>query len=739
MGGRFRKWLGLPVSGSSLAVIRIGFGLVMAYEAFWFLGWIPFAPREPTVAEYLYTGDHIQWHFSYPGFGWVAALPEPWMSGVFYLMAAASLLVAVGFFYRAAIVTVLLTFSYVLLLEASQYVNHFYLAMVTAFLLAWMPADRCFSIRSLLSRGSVTPLVPRWSVFLLRVQMFVIYFYAGIAKINPDWLVGEPLRIWLRQPSIGGNLAMFFDAQTMDNFRHFVGREEVVWSLAYGGLIFDLTIGFLLICRRTRLMALSFVGLFHAINFCLFEIGAFPIMAICLTSIFLAPDWPISFRQWLVQRATNLFRFKNSLRQDERQHRVSVSPIRVPNISRFSYGLILCCLTWQFIFPLRHFAIPGNVSWTEEGHWFSWHMMLRMKQTELFQISIDDSEMTTESCLRNFDIERSLGTTVDSKREIASTRFIHTDSNNIAWHQLPPIVVTYEPIVGERIFLNPLSGDNWGEAAQRARSWWQRHFGPPELVPTDRLSRSLRSIAFGILKSSSDHRKQHVEVVRDLQIAIDLLENVDPSGSRSHEIESVIRRLVKNESWRKPILNCLAQAQPFALQGNAAHDAPFMIFACPQLLQDNRHCLWKIDRQQWPEQVHVLIDLPSLTTESMRSLPHVLCFATNADDVQLVWNETRELHQAQVQAMRTSPFLQFQYAQHVADIWERQFGRRVEVRITNRVSMNRRTAQPMIDGRVDLASKQWRYFGHNDWIVPLGHTTTGERLERSIAENQPVK
>jgi hypothetical protein len=30
--------------------------------------------------------------------------------------------------------------------------------------------------------------------------------------------------------------------------------------------------------------------------------------------------------------------------------------------------------------PLRHLAYPGDVSWTEEGHLFSWHMKLRDKE-----------------------------------------------------------------------------------------------------------------------------------------------------------------------------------------------------------------------------------------------------------------------------------------------------------------------------------------------------------------------
>ncbi|WP_375379509.1 hypothetical protein [Hymenobacter volaticus] len=33
----------------------------------------------------------------------------------------------------------------------------------------------------------------------------------------------------------------------------------------------------------------------------------------------------------------------------------------------------------QVLVPLRHFTYPGDVHWTEEGHHFAWHMMLRSK------------------------------------------------------------------------------------------------------------------------------------------------------------------------------------------------------------------------------------------------------------------------------------------------------------------------------------------------------------------------
>ncbi len=33
--------------------------------------------------------------------------------------------------------------------------------------------------------------------------------------------------------------------------------------------------------------------------------------------------------------------------------------------------------------PLRHVLYPGNVSWTEEGHQFSWHQKLRDKEAAI--------------------------------------------------------------------------------------------------------------------------------------------------------------------------------------------------------------------------------------------------------------------------------------------------------------------------------------------------------------------
>ena len=44
-------------------------------------------------------------------------------------------------------------------------------------------------------------------------------------------------------------------------------------------------------------------------------------------------------------------------------------------------GFIVIWFGFQILYPLRHLLYPGNPSWTEEGHRFSWMMKLRDKRS----------------------------------------------------------------------------------------------------------------------------------------------------------------------------------------------------------------------------------------------------------------------------------------------------------------------------------------------------------------------
>ena len=53
-----------------------------------------------------------------------------------------------------------------------------------------------------------------------------------------------------------------------------------------------------------------------------------------------------------------------------------------PPLSRPLLVLLLSFLILNILLPLRHHLMPGDVTYTEEGHKMSWRMMLRAKSAE---------------------------------------------------------------------------------------------------------------------------------------------------------------------------------------------------------------------------------------------------------------------------------------------------------------------------------------------------------------------
>ena len=185
MGRPLRRWasyLLTPIDSASLGVFRIALGFIVAWDAVRYLhyGW---------VSEY-YVVAKI--HFTYLYLDFIKPWPGQWMLVHFWIMATLAVLVGLGLFYRVATVLLFLAYSYVFLLEQSVYMNHHYLTALLLFLLIWMPAHHAYSLdRRLWPR--MPSVVPHWNVLILRFQLFVVYFYGGIAKLNPDWLAGEPM------------------------------------------------------------------------------------------------------------------------------------------------------------------------------------------------------------------------------------------------------------------------------------------------------------------------------------------------------------------------------------------------------------------------------------------------------------------------------------------------------------------------------------------------------------------
>ncbi len=334
--------LAAPVSIQSLAVVRVVFGALMLWDVWRFF-------KHNRIYRYYVQPD---FHFTYPGFSWVAPLPEPYIYWAWGLVGVFALMVMIGFLYRFAIVGFTLVFTYFFLLDQAQYLNHFYMVILYAMLLCTMPAGRAYSVDAWLWPGLRRQAIAYWSVFALRVQTEIILVYAGIVKITEDWLKGEPLGLWLRAQAAEFPLGYLFYI------------DWVILTGAWGTIALHIIGAPLLLWSKTRLPVFLIYCVFHVSNAYFFNIGIFPWLTIGITTIFFAPDWPQRFSRWLVG------------------WHGSTPPLSEPgpapavSVSRWTITALAVWIGLQIAIPLRYAAFPTEVRWSGDGHRFAWRMRM---------------------------------------------------------------------------------------------------------------------------------------------------------------------------------------------------------------------------------------------------------------------------------------------------------------------------------------------------------------------------
>ena len=164
-------------------------------------------------------------------------------------------------------------------MDKTTYLNHYYFVSILSFLLIFLPANASHSLDNLLKKRKFIS-IPKWNIDSIKLLLAMIYIFAGIAKINSDWLFkAMPLKIWLQSkydlPIIGETLMQ------KDWFHYF---------MSWGCMIYDLTIPFLLLWKKTRLFGFLLVIFFHLFTGILFPIGMFPYIMIVSSIIFFDSD-----------------------------------------------------------------------------------------------------------------------------------------------------------------------------------------------------------------------------------------------------------------------------------------------------------------------------------------------------------------------------------------------------------------------------------------------------------------
>ena len=341
----FKKY----TSPEPLAVFRILFGLMMFLSIirFWSKGWIETLYLEP------------KFHFSYYGFDWVKPLGE-FTYILFIICGLSALFVSIGYRYRFSIITFFLSFTYIELMDKTTYLNHYYFISVLSFIMIFLPADKFFSVDNI-KRKNYYAKIPKWTIDSIKILTSIVYIYAGLAKINSDWLLkAMPLKIWL--PSK-------YDIPVIGDY--LLQQEWVHYLMSWSGMIYDLSIPFLLFYKKTRAFAFILVIIFHLFTAVLFPIGMFPYIMIIASLIF--------FDSIFHNKIIHLIK-------------IIISPIKkyniekVEKIEKFKYvysklitSIVIIFLIIQLIFPFRFVIYPGNLFWNEEGYRFSWRVMLMEK------------------------------------------------------------------------------------------------------------------------------------------------------------------------------------------------------------------------------------------------------------------------------------------------------------------------------------------------------------------------
>src|SRR5690606_41143594 len=110
------------------------------------------------------------------------------MYALFTVMLASALVIMLGWRYRLSALLFFLSFTYVELIDKTYYLNHYYFVSLMALLLCFVPAHRGFSLDVLRKPSLAAGKVPGWSILIIKLQLAIVYIYAGIAPLNPERL-----------------------------------------------------------------------------------------------------------------------------------------------------------------------------------------------------------------------------------------------------------------------------------------------------------------------------------------------------------------------------------------------------------------------------------------------------------------------------------------------------------------------------------------------------------------------
>lgn len=358
----FNKFLFKNIDNSSLIVFRIIFGLLCFLESIGaiFTGWVKKTLIEPNFT------------FNFIGLEVLQPLPGSWMYAYYIIMGVFGLGIMLGYKYRLSIIAFTIMWAATYFMQKASYNNHYYLLILLCAIMALLPAHKYASLDVKRNPSIKSISMPSWCKWIFVIQLFIVYTYASVAKIYPDWLD-------LTMPKL-----LMEGKRNYPIIGEFLQNDFMPYLVGYGGILYDGLIIPLLLFKPTRKLAFYSSLFFHLFNSVVFQVGIFPFLALAFSLFFFESE-----------KIRNIFLKKKALYTGNEISVKSYKPILV--------GLGLIYFTIQIALPLRHHFIKDNVLWTEEGHRLSWRMMLRSKQgTTSYKITNHTKDTTFRVNLNNY-------------------------------------------------------------------------------------------------------------------------------------------------------------------------------------------------------------------------------------------------------------------------------------------------------------------------------------------------
>ena len=348
---------------ASLLIFRIFFGLLIAAECYGAImtGWI-----RRTLIEPKFTFNFIDFAFLQP-------LPGYGMYIYFFIMGSLGVCIALGYKYRFSMISFTVLWTGVYLMQKTSYNNHYYLLSLISGIMCFFPANANYSIDA--KQNTVSPSNSMYSYvkWAIVAQLFLVYTYASLAKLYGDWFDLGIIRILML------NKADYYIIGEL------LQQPWVHTIVGIFGIVFDLLIVPALLWKPSRKIAFAFAIFFHLFNSIVFQIGIFPFLSLAFIVFFFD-----------AQTLRNIFFKKKKIIPIENKV-VLPSFRKTVLILGGTYFLI------QFLLPIRHHFIEGDVLWTEEGHRMSWRMMLRSRSgTIQFKVVNKDDNTATRIKLEDY-------------------------------------------------------------------------------------------------------------------------------------------------------------------------------------------------------------------------------------------------------------------------------------------------------------------------------------------------